>query len=63
MSRKNFNACLKHILKWEGGYVDHPKDPGGATNHGITHKTLASFRGKGHFAGRFPVPRTGRTSL
>lgn len=46
MSRKNYDACLAHVLKWEGGYVDHPKDPGGATNHGITHKTLASFRGK-----------------
>lgn len=29
----------------EGGYVDHPADPGGATNHGITHKTLARWRG------------------
>lgn len=46
MSKSNFDACLAHILKWEGGYVDHPKDPGGATNHGITHKTLARFRGK-----------------
>lgn len=30
----------------EGGYVDHPADPGGATNHGITHKVLARWRGK-----------------
>lgn len=29
----------------EGGYVDHPKDPGGATNHGITRKVLARWRG------------------
>lgn len=28
----------------EGGYVDHPADPGGATNHGITRKTLARWR-------------------
>ncbi len=46
MSSKNYDACMAHILKWEGGYVDHPKDPGGATNHGITHKTLAAFRGR-----------------
>ncbi len=46
MSRKNYDACLAHVLKWEGGYVDHPKDPGGATNHGITRATLADFRGK-----------------
>lgn len=32
------------ILAHEGGYVDHPKDPGGATNLGITIKTLAAWR-------------------
>lgn len=33
------------IIATEGGYVDHPRDPGGATNMGITHKTLAAWRG------------------
>lgn len=33
------------IFATEGGYVDHPKDPGGATNMGITRKTLAAWRG------------------
>jgi lysozyme family protein len=42
----NFSRALPIILKHEGGYVDHPKDPGGATNLGITHKTLASWRGR-----------------
>lgn len=37
----NFEASLRAVLKHEGGYVDHPKDPGGATNKGIT---LATFR-------------------
>lgn len=40
-----FVTCLPHVLKHEGGYADHPKDPGGATNLGITHKTLARWRG------------------
>ncbi|MBL4808117.1 MAG: peptidoglycan-binding protein [Rhodobacteraceae bacterium] len=28
------------ILRREGGYVDDPSDPGGATNHGVTIHTL-----------------------
>jgi lysozyme family protein len=39
-----FEACLAHVLQHEGGYVDHPTDPGGATNMGITRKTLAQWR-------------------
>jgi lysozyme family protein len=46
MARGNLSACLAITLKHEGGYVDHPSDPGGATNMGITHKTLAGYRGK-----------------
>ena len=42
MSR--FEHCLAHVLRHEGGYVDNPKDPGGATNFGITRKTLARWR-------------------
>lgn len=43
MSR--FDQCLPLILAHEGGYVDHPKDPGGATNLGITLDTLSAHRG------------------
>lgn len=39
-----FERCLALILRHEGGYVDHPGDPGGATNMGITRKTLARWR-------------------
>lgn len=42
----NFDQALAVILRHEGGYVDHPDDPGGATNLGITHKTLAAWRGR-----------------
>lgn len=34
MSR--FNECLAFVLQWEGGFVNDPDDPGGATNKGIT---------------------------
>lgn len=45
MARDNFEPCLEQAFKHEGGYVDHPNDPGGATNYGITHLTLARERG------------------
>ena len=35
---KNFNDCLNRLLKDEGGYTNDPRDPGGATNFGITLK-------------------------
>jgi hypothetical protein len=41
---RQFHKCMDIILRHEGGYVDHPDDPGGATNYGITHKTLAAWR-------------------
>jgi len=35
-----FDTCLTFTLAQEGGYVDDPADPGGATNRGITLATL-----------------------
>ncbi len=46
MSQDPFTACLAFTLKYEGGYVDHPADPGGATNLGVTRATLAKWRGR-----------------
>ena len=39
-----FSRALPLILAHEGGYVDHPKDPGGATNQGITQRTYDEWR-------------------
>lgn len=45
MANENrFERWLQLVLAHEGGYVDHPSDPGGATNLGITRKTLAGWR-------------------
>ena len=41
----NFETCLKEVLKHEGGYVDHPADPGGATNLGVTKKVWEEWVG------------------
>lgn len=34
------------LLKWEGGYVNHPKDKGGHTNKGVTYETWVAYRKK-----------------
>lgn len=31
-----FNTCVKRLIEIEGGYVDHPDDPGGQTKFGIS---------------------------
>lgn len=34
---------IPFVLKWEGGYVHHPNDRGGATNKGVTYKTWEAY--------------------
>ena len=36
MAKDNFAACLAATLTHEGGWSDHPSDPGGATMKGVT---------------------------
>lgn len=31
-----FEAAHAHAAKWEGGYFDHPNDPGGVTMYGVS---------------------------
>ena len=41
-----FQRALAFVLSQEGGYSDNPRDPGGATNYGITLASLSNWRGR-----------------
>lgn len=43
--KDNFEAALKAILNHEGGYVNHPADPGGMTNLGVTKRVWEEWVG------------------
>lgn len=46
MAQAAFAFALAEILKHEGGFVNHPKDPGGATNLGVTKATYEGWTKK-----------------
>lgn len=46
MAEANRELWLATIFEVEGGYVNHPDDPGRATNMGVTQATLADWRGE-----------------
>ena len=43
--KENFNVALQHMLRHEGGFVNHPRDPGGMTNLGVTARTWEDWIG------------------
>ena len=45
MAAENYQKCLAMILHHEGGYVNHPKDPGGMTNLGVTKRVYEDWVG------------------
>ena len=46
MAQHNFGNCVHKVLMSEGGYVNHPSDPGGMTNLGVTKKVYDEWTGK-----------------
>lgn len=44
MARSTLARVMPEIIAHEGGFVDHPSDPGGATKYGITIATLSTWR-------------------
>src|SRR5215213_513348 len=44
--KQNWDKAFKQVIAYEGGYVNHPKDPGGPTNLGITRATLSRYLGR-----------------
>ena len=43
--KENFEKALAAVLHHEGGYVNHPSDPGGMTNLGCTKKVWEEWVG------------------
>lgn len=55
-----FDRAMAFVARWEGGRVDHPNDPGGRTNLGITQRVYDRWRSRQGLPARdvFDIERT-----
>lgn len=44
MTAQNYGRALSRVLVHEGGYANHPRDPGGATMKGVTQRVYDAYR-------------------
>jgi lysozyme family protein len=44
MAKSNFEACNKVTLQYEGGWCNHPRDPGGVTLEGVIQVRYNEYR-------------------
>ena len=44
MTTPAFDDAVRFVLRWEGGFSDHPKDPGGRTMRGVTQAVYTAWR-------------------
>lgn len=42
--KENFAVAMRPLAKHEGGYSNHPDDPGGSTFRGVTQRTYDGYR-------------------
>lgn len=50
--KSTYAAAMKQIRAFEGGFVNHPRDPGGATNFGVTQAVYDDYRASKKLAKR-----------
>lgn len=46
MATSSYSAALARVLRHEGGFSDHPADPGGPTQQGVTQRVYDAFRAR-----------------
>ena len=57
----NFDKAFDRLLGHEGGFVDHPRDPGGATRWGITQRVARAHGYQGEMR-ELPVAEARRVA-
>lgn len=55
---ERFQKMFGIVMAWEGGYVNHPNDPGGETYKGISRRAHPNWEGWKYIDARKAVPES-----